>query len=361
MGVITNPVRFTANSALTSPSVGDLYLPVYGGEILARYSEYTGITRMVRKRSITTGDTATFPRTGGIGVERHAAGTQLLGLDVENTELSIQLDERPLITHVALDDIDEMLSHFEVRSEYARQRGEALAEAQDQLTLRLLINASKATPSSLYGGSNSSFPGGGIDGAGNAETGNFAAVGATPTTDQVGALLTAMDNIQIRWDEVRVPFNARNALFEVRNWHGIRQFGSPRSDADLGDGRSPLFMNTEGRFGPGANQTQFPTQAPDFQQAIAYNGFMIWRSNIVRSVYGEDLSGDTEPAKYNGDFSATRGIAWQEEACAVLEKLAITQEVERRVSFQDWLMLSKMLTGGGTLRAECAVEIAESA
>ena len=78
---VSNPIRFTSNAALASPSVGDLYLPVFGGEVLTRYAEYLGITQMVRKQSIISGNTATFPRLGGIGAERHAVGTQLLGLD----------------------------------------------------------------------------------------------------------------------------------------------------------------------------------------------------------------------------------------------------------------------------------------
>ena len=52
-----------------------------------------------------------------------------------------------------------------------------------------------------------------------------------------------------------------------------------------------------------------------------------------------------------------RAIAWQTDACAVVEKMAITNEMFRDVSRQDNLFVSKMLSGGGTLRAEGAVEI----
>jgi hypothetical protein len=62
---MTNAIRFSSNAALASPSVGDLYLPVFGGQVLTRYSEYLGITAMVRKQQITSGNTAHFPRLGG--------------------------------------------------------------------------------------------------------------------------------------------------------------------------------------------------------------------------------------------------------------------------------------------------------
>lgn len=356
----SNPIRFTSNAALASPSVGDLYLPVFGGEVLTRYAEYLGITQMVRKQSIVSGNTATFPRLGGIGAERHAAGTQLLGLDAESTELSITLDDRPLVSHFRIDDVDAMLSHFETRSHWANETGQALAEAQDQYTLRLLINASRATPTNLYGGANSNFPGGGIDGAGTAEVQTlWVNANDVPTDDMLGAFLTAMDNIQVRWDQVRVPFGGRNVMTEVPAWHAMRRFGSPRSGTELANGVTPLFIATDGTYGANgnagvANETR--GMSPDFQEKLLWAGMAIWRSNLTANVFGQDLSANDE-AKYQGNFTKTRAIAWQTDACAVVEKMAITNEMFRDVSRQDNLFVSKMLSGGGTLRAEGAVEI----
>lgn len=360
MATLTNAIRFTANAALASPSVTDLLLDVFGGEVLTRYAEYLGISAMVRKKTITSGNTAVFPRLGGIGARRHAANTQLLGLDAESTELTIGLDDRPLVSDFVIDDIDEMFAHFDVRSAWAFEQGQALAESQDQFALRLIINASRETETTLYGGTNSNFPGGGIDGAGTALDISLQAAGARPTDDQIGTFLDGLDQIQERWDQVRVPFNERNVIVEVPHWHGIRQFGSPRSAADLDAGRHPLFMANDGRFGPAANQQQFAIQSPDFQQSIQYNGMDIWRSNICTNVYGVDLSNDEQPARYNGDFTTTRAVAWQSDAVAVVEKMAIKTETDRQVSFQNWLFVSSMLTGGGSLRAEASIEITDS-
>ena len=359
MSYQTNAIRFTSNSALASPSVGDLYLPVFGGQVLTRYAEYLGITAMVRKQQIMSGNTATFPRLGGIGAERHAANTQLLGLDAESTELSITLDDRPLVSHFVIDDVDAMLSHFETRSVWARETGQALAEAQDQYTLRLLINGSRETETTLYGGTASAFPGGGFDGAGGALSISLQAAGARPTDDQIGTFLDGLDQIQERWDQVRVPFNDRNVMTEVAHWHGIRQFGSPRSSADLDAARTPLFIASDGTYGAGANMQQFMSQSPDFQTSITYNGMQIWRSNIASVVFGSDLSADDE-AKYQGDFSTTRAVAWQADGVAIVEKMAVTTETARQVDFQNDLFVSKMLTGGGTLRAEACIEITDS-
>jgi hypothetical protein len=360
MGAVSNPIRLGANSALASPAFDDLFLPLYSGEVLTRFNEYLGVTSRVAKKNIVSGNTAKFPRIGGMGAERHAIGTKLLGLDAERTSLQIQTDERPLISHFRVDDIDEMMSQFEQRSEYAAQSAQALAEAQDQYTYRLLINASRATPTSLYGGSASAFPGGGFDGAGAAKSATLHALGTDATDDQIGNFLTALDDIIIRWDEIRVPFDGRNVDIDARFWHNIRQFGSPRSATDLNNGRHPLFMTNDGTYGPPGGQQQFAAgSVPDFNTGLMYNGMTIRRSNILGAqVMGQDLSNDDE-AKYQGDFTATRAIAYQSLAVGVVVKMGVMTESERDVSRQDFLFLTKMLSGGGTVRPECAIEIVD--
>jgi len=345
MAAPSNPIRFGSNSALTAPSYDDLYLPVFGGEVLTRFNEYVYVSSMVKRANIATGNTARFPRLGGIGAERHAVGTKLLGLDSEQTELTITLDERALVSHFRLDDIDQMMSHFETRSEMAAQSAQALAEAQDRYTLRLLINASRETPTSAFGGSGSNFPGGGTDGAGTARSVDFQVnAGDRPSDDQVGNLLTALDQNIERWDQLRVPFMGRKCALDVPGWHGVRQFGSPRSAADLNNGRTPLFMENEGKYGPSGGQEQFgPGAVPMFPAPISYNGIDICRTNLLPN--GQDLSSDDE-AKYQGDFSLTRGICWQMDAVALVMKMDVMTEMERDISRQDFLFVAKMLSGG---------------
>ena len=353
----SNPVRTGSNSALAAPAYDDLYLPIYGGEVLTRFNEYLGVTAKLKRKNVPTGNVAKFIRTGGIGAERHAVGTKLLGLDSEQTEIQITLDERPLVSHFRLDDVDEAMAHYERRSELSTQSGQALAEAQDRYSFRLLINTSRKTPTAMYGGAASSFLGGGIDGAGTAKAVSLQAKGVKPTDDQVGTFLTALDDIIVRWDQLRVPYANRNVYIEVMHWHGIRQFGSPRSAADLNNGRTPVFMATDGKYGSQANPGQFLSQMVDFNTPIQYNGLNIWRTNLLP--IGEDLSDDDEP-KYQGDFTATRGICFQGDATGIAVKMDVMTESARDISRQDYLFVTKMLSGGGALRPECAVEITDS-
>ncbi len=348
------PIRFGSNTALAAPAFDDLYLPIFGGEVLKRYNEFLGITSKMKRRDIRTGNTARFPRLGGMTAERHAVGTKLLGLDAEQTEVTITLDERPLVSHFRLDDIDQAMSHFEVRSEYAMQAAQALAEAQDQFSLRLAINASRETPTTVYGGSGSNFPGGGLDGNGTAATDALWAAGAEPTTAQVMEFLVLLDSIAIRFDRLRVLKPNRWVAVDVPAFHRIRDLGFPKSTGDLDNAFLPVFSG-DGRHGPTTTQSVL-APGDTFASTIAYNGFVIFPSNICASVFGQDLSSDDE-VKYQGDFTQTRAMVWQEEAVGIAIKMDVNSEAERDISRQDFLFVSKMLSGGGTIRPEAAVEI----
>jgi hypothetical protein len=356
MASVANDIRFGRNEALASPAYDDLYLPVFGGEVLKRYDEYLTASKFLQRRTISSGNTARFPRLGGIGAERHAIGTKLLGLDAEQTQISITLDERPLVSHFRLDDIDEAMAHFEVRSEMARQAGLALAEADDRYSLRLLINASRETETTMYGGTASVFPGGGYDLAGTAySSSDFRPTMATAVDEaDVSAHLVALDLIAEKFDERRVPYANRHLIVDVKAWHAMARFGSPRSASDLNNGRSGLFQNVDGLYGPQPNPGQFESTVPDFQRPLIFNGWNIWRSNLVP--LGEDLSADDE-AKYQGDFTLTRGIAFQGDAVGKVTLLNVMSEADRDVSRQDWLFITKMMGGGGTIRPENAVEL----
>ena len=54
-------------------------------------------------------------------------------------------------------------------------------------------------------------------------------------------------------------------------------------------------------------------------------------------------------------------MVWQEEAVGIAVKMDVNSEAERDISRQDWLFVTKMLSGGGTIRPEAAVEIISDA
>jgi len=76
--------------------------------------------------------------------EYHTPGSEILGQDVPSGEQVITIDDL-LISHIFLADIDEALSHFEVRSKYSRMQGQKLAQTFDNHVMREIINAAQSS------------------------------------------------------------------------------------------------------------------------------------------------------------------------------------------------------------------------
>lgn len=92
-------LRYGKNTVNATPTVTDLWLPVFGGEVIAAFDEQNLFDKMVTKRTISSGTTAKFPATWKMGSEIHEAGAELLGLQTELREYSISLDDRPVVSH----------------------------------------------------------------------------------------------------------------------------------------------------------------------------------------------------------------------------------------------------------------------
>jgi hypothetical protein len=337
----TNLIRFGSNAALASPTPSDLWLPVYGGEVLTAFQEYNQFTSMVNHKTLTSGTTMKFPATWKIGSEYHEAGTELLGLDVETKEYSISLDDRPLVSHFEVDDIDVAMSHFDTRNELASECGRELARQMDRKIAALLINASRTTADT---GTNS-FP-----------IGTSGATFYPPQADfdetnwgleQNGAqLVEAIGVINQKMDEQDVPSNDRCCVVNVALFYALRKMGLPYYTSGLVNqtGAAQLW----GRADTG-------TSGPKLQDGVGYGtaidvmGIPVYMSNHVPST-----NITTGPTKYQGNFAKVGGVVFQKQAIAALTLMGIQTEKFRDVRRQSDFMVSKMLMGGGALRPYCA-------
>lgn len=340
-----SPVRLGANAMLVNPSPSDLWLPVFGGEVLTWFEELNISQMFVRAKSIMSGSTAEFPLLHQFEAERHAIGSEMLGQDMPHGVRRIELDDRPLVVPYEVDDIDRMLAHFDDRSELAQAGGRALARDMDKFNFQLILNAARTRKDG-----NSPFPGGGIDRDGAAVTDSAfpAAAGGAWDRAAVIAFLGALETIEIFWSEHDIPENDRNVAAPFKLWYKLRNLGMPRSGDDV----------TLRDWSMGANQIL--AGAPQYSQpqvrtnALSFNGLPIWGTNHLPN--GQNIS--TGEAKYQGDFTDTRGIMGQKEAVGHLTLMDVVTESVRDVRRGVDFFVTKVLTGGGTLRPEVAVELA---
>lgn len=327
----SNPIRFGTNSGATAPTSSDLWLPVYGGEVLSAFDTSLNFAGKVKMRSIESGTTAKFPVTWKIGSEYHEVGSELLGLDSPLREVSIALDDRPLVSHFELDDIDVAMAHFEYRAEMAGQTGKELAKQLDK-KIACLIHKS-ATDTSATGGV---FPA--VNGSSGIYTASLSGGGDAAAT----AFLGKLEDIAVDLDNKDVPSDQRYVMVRPVLWYALRNIGVPHSTTVTGGGALPQ----NAFFGQ-------PTSAMSYDQSLNYLGFNIFRS--VNAPWGTNVN--SGPTKYQANFTDTYGLVWHPDCCGVVQKIGIATEMERDVRRQSDFMVAKMLTGGGTLRPYCAAVI----
>jgi len=340
-----NTLRFLTNQALAtgSQTPTDLLLPVFGGEVIAAFEEANQFLPLVNYKQITEGKDVKYPAVWKIGSEYHEAGTELLGMDVDTKEYTISLDDRPLVAHFEVDDIDTSMAHFDIRNELALECGREMARQMDRKVGCLLVNAARVTADT---GTNS-FPIGGNDYATADGFSDFSA--ANGNTERDGAaLVEAMASISQAMDEKDVPANERACVVRVGLYYALRRLGLPYYDGSVVNaaaggiwGRSDLGIK-----GPNANATQ------GYQVPIDVFGTPVYASNHIPTT-----NITTGPAKYQGDFTKTMGVMFHKSAIGVVQMAGITTETMRDVRRQSDFMVAKMLMGGGALRPYCAYEI----
>ena len=113
-----------------------LFLKVFAGEVLAAFNGKSVTLGKHIERNISSGKSAQFPVFGRAAAAYLKAGGNLddLRVNIEHAEKVIQIDGL-LTSDCLIFDLDEAMSHFDLRGEYSKQLGEALARANDGAVL----------------------------------------------------------------------------------------------------------------------------------------------------------------------------------------------------------------------------------
>lgn len=109
-----------------------LFLKVFGGEVLTAFARQTKTLDKVMTRTIASGKSAQFPVMGRTSARYLKQGESLDDgrKEIKHSEKVITIDGL-LTTDVLIYDIEDAMNHYDVRAEYSRQLGEAMAVAAD--------------------------------------------------------------------------------------------------------------------------------------------------------------------------------------------------------------------------------------
>ncbi|CAB4124739.1 major capsid protein [uncultured Caudovirales phage] len=321
---MANATPSRIGQTLGSGDTRALFLKVFSGEVLTTFNAQTIMKDKVRVRSINSGKSAQFPAIGKTSAAYHTPGTEITGNIIQQDEKIITIDDL-LIANTFIARIDEAISHFDVRSEYSNQMGQALAQTYDRNLLSLAVKACRDT------------------GAGGIGVGAVGQANAVSTgigvSYSVQNLVDAAYAAAQKFDENNIPAEDRYFIVSPAVYYKL-----VNSDKLLN-----LFYN------PGNNGSYSDGKV----QTVA--GFTIVKSNNLAVNHVTASSYPDYSSKYAIDASATVGLFMQPQALGTVKLLDLASEMDYDMRRQGTLMVSKMAVGHGVLRPECLYEIKATA
>jgi len=123
-----------------------LYLKLFSGEMFKGFQNNTIARDLVMKRTLRNGKSLQFIYTGRTKSEFHTPGNSILGNSdgaPPVAEKTITVDDL-LISSAFVYELDEILAHYDLRSEISRKIGYALAEKYDRLIFRAVARGARA-------------------------------------------------------------------------------------------------------------------------------------------------------------------------------------------------------------------------
>jgi len=289
-----------------------IFLEVFGGEVLAQFEKDTMFKDRHFVRSISSGKSAQFPVIGRASAAYHTPGQYLDGSVIDMAQKIISIDGL-LTSTTFIDDLDDAMAHFEVRSRYVKELGLKLAVLFDRNVAGNFAVAAR-TSATITG-----------------EAGGSRITNSAMATD-VNVLTSAIFASAQTLDEKWIPKEDRQAFVRPAQFYALAQ------NTNLIN----KFLGGEGSIAKGEIET------------VA--GFPIIKSTNIPST---NLTSDaTTSPSAQADYTYTVALVNHKDAVGTVKLLDVAVEADREVRRQGWFFVAKYAAGHGTLRPEAAIELA---
>ena len=315
---MSNAVISTIGQVNSANDANALFLKVFSGEVLSTFARENMMLGMTTVRTIASGKSAQFPVTGTVSANYHTAGNEILGQAIKHNEKVINIDDM-LIADAFVAEIEELKNHYDVRSIYSKEMGQALANKVDKHLLSLAILASRVTTPNVTGG----------------KVGDEI-IDADANTNATSLIESVFEAIQ-KLDENNVPSSGRVCVVAPDQYYQL-------ANVDKLVNRD--FSSDNGDFGKGT--------------VLSIGGVPIVKSNTATEVFATDLSASISGTNntYNGDFSNTYAVVMHSSAIGTVKLKDLVMESNYDYRRIGTLLTGRMALGHGILRPESAISIA---
>lgn len=305
----------TNRGVVAGPSHSDnLYLKLFSGETLVTFNTETVWKGRHREKTIKSGKSAQFPAIGKVTAGYHQPGEVILGQNVAHGEKVIVIDDL-LLADVFVSNFEEAMNHYETRSEYTVQMGQALAQAYDQHLFAIAVKACLAGTA------------GAVAGMGPASND---AIGIAPTTQNV---VDAIYRAAAHFDSTNIPDYDRVVFVKPDVYWDLIQDGS-FLDRDFGGQGS----KAKGSLPYVANFEVVPSNNLSLDHGV---------TTIAGSQSG------VANTNYTVDATDVVALVAQKQALGTVKLMEMATEKDYQVERQGTLMISRYACGHDVLRPEC--------
>ena len=317
--VLTMTRTGQANSSGDSSA---LFLKVYAGEVLTAFEQASVTMDKHVIRSISSGISAQFPLVWKTAATEYAyingsgntgtTGIELDGTIIHKNEKVITIDGLLLADHF-VNNLDEAMSHFELRSVYAKEAGIALGTQWDQNVLQ----------QGLLGARSSTLITSGNGGA-VLTNGSYATSGSTLGS----GLFDAAEQL----DENNVPESDRYMYVRPAQYYLMAE-------------TTNLINRDWGGSGVYAEG-----------EVMKVAGIHIVKTNNLPIT---NIS-SSQVTTHDGNFSTTKALVMHKSSVATVKLLNLAVETEYQIKNQGWIIVAKYAMGHGFIRPEGCVEFKTS-
>jgi hypothetical protein len=308
------------NNAGGGSFAGDnaMFLKVWAGEVLTAFRKSTVFEALHKVRTISSGKTAQFPIIGVNSATYHTPGNQIIGTQQKVAEATVNIDDK-LISSVFLADIDEAKNHYDVRSQFSAEMGNALAYTFDKNVAAVIAKAARTATHF-----NTDLPGG-------TRIKIIAANKAAVTGAQMAAALFAAAQ---KMDENNLPENDRYCCLAPAEYYKLVQ-------------TTDVINRDWGGQGAYADGT-----------VLKVAGIDIIKSNHLPTTNRSAVTWENNA--YDADYTKSVALVWNPMCAGTVKLMDLKMETtggDVHALWQGTFMVASMALGTGILRPDCAIEI----
>ena len=317
-----------------------LFLKQFAGEVLTSFEERNIFMPLHRVRTISNGKSAQFPVTGTSSAAYHTAGATIYGGDVNASEITVTVDDL-LVSSTFVPKIDEAMNHYDVRSIYSAEMGNALSNAADKNIASIIYQSATGagTADQEVQWTNADFAGlsnGSTGAKGKIDIANTAAEGSAYTAQNI---VDGIINSLMQFDKHDVT-GEKYCVLSPEAYYTLMGADSTAINRDQGGNGSVAGGNVPT---VGGVKILMSNHLPS-----ADNG------SVPLNESGRGATPYTGSDAFDADL---KGMVFTKDAAATVKLLDLGVESEYQIERQGTLMVAKYAMGHNALRNKAAIAL----